>query len=351
MCQLSGVHLIGSVALPDTRSVFTTLSSELGPWLKRLPDGETGERGRWIYWQREMLIAHPDFELATDIPEMELTEWDGRLLRKVPYVRLKAGRDPAKVKIETGYSKAALDSYDAFKKLRAEGNIASGVKFQVCLPTAMATAYQNVAPSSIRDFLAIYEPALLGDLQRIVDGIPHEDLSIQWDICQEVLIYESYKPYMHRPDNYKQEIAAELARIGNAVPADVDMGYHLCYGSPADAHLALPKDMGIMVEMVHSFLPALKRPMNFLHMPVPKDRSDDAYFAPLKALKIPAGCEFYLGLVHYDDAAGDKSRIAAACKVIDTFGISTECGWGRADPARVPGLVGAHRRIMEARPA
>lgn len=351
MCQLCGVHLIGSVALPDADSVFRKLAGELGPWLKRIPDGETGERGRWIYWQREMLIAHPDFELATDIPEMELYEWNGRLMRKAPYVRLKAGRDPARVKIETGYAPAALESYKTFRKLREEGVIPAGVRFQVCLPTAMASAYQHVAPSSIEDFIAIYEPALMGDLKAIVDGIPHDDLSIQWDICQEVLLYEGYKSYPHRPADYKTQIADELVRIGNAVPADVEMGYHLCYGSPADAHLAMPKDTGIMVEMVHRFLPGLKRGMDYLHMPVPQDRTDGAYFAPLRDMKLPEGCEFYLGLIHYNDPEGDKARTAAACKVIDTFGISTECGWGRTAPERVPGLVSAHRHLMEAQPA
>ena len=347
MCDVHHIHMVGSVPLPDGESVFRSLSNELGPWLKRLPDGETGERGRWIYWQREMLIEHPAFELANDIPQMELREWNGRVMRRAPYVRLKADVDSKSVKIETGYAAAAFASYKQFCTLRDDGAIPAGVKFQVCLPTAISSAYQHVAPSSINDFIAIYEPALMGDLQVIVDGIPHHDLSIQWDICQEVLIYEDYQPYAHRPDNYKQLIAEELTRIGNAVPAGVDMGYHLCYGSPADAHLAMPKDMAIMVEMVDSFLPDLNRPLNFLHMPVPQDRTDDAYFAPLKNLKLPEDCEFYLGLIHHNDEQGDKARIEAACRTINTFGISTECGWGRADPQRVPGLVGAHRKIME----
>lgn len=347
MCDVHGVHLIGSVALPDAKSVFGTLSSELGPWLTRIPDGETGERGRWIFWQREMLIEHPDFELATDIPEMELTEWNGRLMRKAPYVRLKAGVDPKAVKIEPGYAAAALESYETFKKMRSAGTIPVGVKFQVCLPTAMSSAFQHVAPASIDDFISIYEPALLIDLKRVTDGIPHDDLSIQWDICQEVLIYEDYKPYSHRWDDYKERIAQELIRIGNAVPADVDMGYHLCYGSPADAHLAMPKDAGIMAEMVNSFIDGLKRPLNFLHLPVPADRTDEAYFTPIKQIKMPAETQLYLGLLHFDDHDGDKKRIEGACKVVPSFGISTECGWGRADPARVPGLVAAHKKVME----
>jgi hypothetical protein len=351
MCEVHNVHLIGSVALPDTGTVFKTLAGELGPWLKRIPDGETGNRGRWIYWQREMLLEHPDFEVASDIPEMELTEWNGRVFRKVPYIRLKPGVNPRSVTIVPGYADAALDSYKTFKEMRDAGSIPAGVKFQVCLPTAMSSAYQFIAPSSIPAFLDIYEGALLGELKRIVEAIPHADLSIQWDICQEVLIYENYKPYAHRPDNYKQQIADELVRLGDAVPADVDMGYHLCYGSPADAHLVMPKDMAIMVEMTDSFISRVGRPVNFLHMPVPQDRADEAYFAPLKSLKLPQETEFYLGLIHHGDADGDKARLQAACKVVGRFGVATECGWGRTDPARVPGLVSAHRRIMEAQGA
>ena len=58
-----GVHLIGSVGLQSAEEVFATLSAERGLWLKRMPDGETGERARWIWWQREMMLAHPDMEL------------------------------------------------------------------------------------------------------------------------------------------------------------------------------------------------------------------------------------------------------------------------------------------------
>lgn len=39
-------HLIGSVPLPDSEAVFRQVAGELGPYLRRLPDGETGERGR-----------------------------------------------------------------------------------------------------------------------------------------------------------------------------------------------------------------------------------------------------------------------------------------------------------------
>ena len=38
--------------------------------------------------------------------------------------------------------------------------------------------------------------------------------------------------------------------LGEAVPESVELGYHLCYGSPADEHLVQPKDAAILVEML-----------------------------------------------------------------------------------------------------
>jgi hypothetical protein len=35
------VHFVGSIPLPDPETVFRTLAAATGPYLKRLPDGET----------------------------------------------------------------------------------------------------------------------------------------------------------------------------------------------------------------------------------------------------------------------------------------------------------------------
>src|SRR5262249_2745014 len=57
------VHLVGSVPLPDPETVFHTLSGALGTYLKRMPDGETGRRARWIRFVHQHLEAHPDMEV------------------------------------------------------------------------------------------------------------------------------------------------------------------------------------------------------------------------------------------------------------------------------------------------
>jgi hypothetical protein len=83
-----------------------------------------------------------------------------------------------------------------------------------------------------------------------------------------------------------------------------------------------------------------------MHMPVPRDRSDDAYFAPLKGLRLEPDTELYLGLIHLTDGVeGAKRRIAAAKRVVTDFGVSTECGFGRRPPETIPRLLELHRDV------
>jgi hypothetical protein len=98
--------------------------------------------------------------------------------------------------------------------------------------------------------------------------------------------------------------------------------------------------MGRMVAVANAMVAAVKRPITYLHMPVPMGRSDDAYFAPLEKLSF-AG-ELYLGVVHAADGVdGTKKRMAAAAKHAPKFGIACECGIARA---RKPELV---KRLLE----
>jgi hypothetical protein len=341
----SGVHLIGSVPLADAATVFRTVAGALGPWLARIPDGETGERRRWIYFQRLMLERHPTMEPDPTIPPFALRQWDGTLLREMTLLRFRPGIDPDAVTFETGYAGAARESYAIFRGLRDAGTIPPSVRFQVCLPTPMASAYMYVSPGARAAYLPAYERALVQALQDILAGIPAADLAIQWDVCQEVLIHEGFFP--DRPKEYEAEIAGELARLGRAVPEAVEMGYHLCYGSPADEHLVMPRDTAIMVDIANGFRRQLARRVDFLHVPVPKGRTDAAYFQPLADLSGFEDSTLYLGLLHHEDRDGDLARIRAAHAVMPAFGVSSECGWGRTDPARVPSLLESHRAAAE----
>lgn len=338
-------HLIGSVPLPTAEAVFRRLGATLGPVLARMPDGETGERRRWIYWQRTMLERHPAMEVDGDAGLLELRQWDGSLLRRTDLLRFRPGVDPEGVDFPIGYADAALPSWALFERLRREGALPADLRFQVCLPTPMSSAFMYVSPRAHDDYQRAYERSLRRDLDRIVAGIPPADLSIQWDICQEVLVLEGYFP--SRPVDHRERIFSLLARLGDAVPAGVELGYHLCYGSPADQHLVMPKDTAILAELARAIVTGVQRRVDFLHLPVPRERDDAAYFAPLRDLALPAHLHLYLGLLHHDDRDGDRRRIDVARDAVSVFGVATECGWGRGEPARLAGLLESHRHAVD----
>ena len=102
-----------------------------------------------------------------------------------------------------------------------------------------------------------------------------------------------------------------------------------------------------MVELMNALVPRIKRSIQFFHLPVPKDRTDDAYFAPLKDLKLGAETEIYMGLVHHDDEQGNATRLAAAQRYAKVDGVAMECGMGRDDPARLPAVLEAHVHAAE----
>jgi hypothetical protein len=98
--------------------------------------------------------------------------------------------------------------------------------------------------------------------------------------------------------------------------------------------------------MANRLTDGIKRPIQLIHMPVPRDRSDDAYFAPLKNLRLKPATELSLGLVHHTDGvAGTRQRLAAAEKLVKDFSIATECGFGRRRPETIAELLSIHAEV------
>ena len=113
-------------------------------------------------------------------------------------------------------------------------------------------------------------------------------------------------------------------------------------------HFKQPDDTGIMVRVANGIFAASPRPIDWVHMPVPRDRSDETYFKPLGDLNLPAETDLFLGVIHNTDGEeGASRRIAAAGQVIDRFGVAAECGLGRRPPETIPGLFRIHANVSE----
>ncbi len=318
------VHLVGSIGLDTVDEVFSTVGTLLGPHLRRVPDGEVGGRRLWISWQYPLLRASPF--LRPD-PSGAI-----RPTNKFPLLTLAEGVAPADLKFgELGYAREARASYLDFVAAREAGTLPKGIRFQVCLPTPFAVVSSVVVPAVLPAVEAAYEKAMIAEVASLARHIPHRDLCIQWDVCNEMVIWDG-QPSDAVPGNISHaDIIARMQRLCAAVPDDVELGLHLCYGDFGAKHFVEPKDAARMVDFANTLAAAVPHQLAYIHMPVPIDRSDDAFHRPLRDLKLGNGTALFLGVVHAKDGvAGTKARIAAARRYAPDFGIATECGMARS---------------------
>ncbi len=109
------------------------------------------------------------------------------------------------------------------------------------------------------------------------------------------------------------------------------MGYHLCYGDLGLQHFVQPPNSKIPVELANAVTEKVSpvHSVAYFHMPVPKDRMDEAYFLPLKDLNA-LETKLFLGVVHPNDEASTRKRLETAHAVYTSMaGVSTECSLGR----------------------
>ena len=54
---------------------------------------------------------NPAIELANDVPPFKFTQWDGKVLREIPRLRVKPGAKPDASGFKTGYADMAIESW------------------------------------------------------------------------------------------------------------------------------------------------------------------------------------------------------------------------------------------------
>jgi hypothetical protein len=87
-------------------------------------------------------------------------------------------------------------------------------------------------------------------------------------------------------------LAEQAAQLAPALPDDVEIGFHLCYGDhpPSEGergqHGADPEDAGVLVGLANALSTAVTRSFQWIHAPVPIKRDDEFYFRALGDLKL-----------------------------------------------------------------
>ncbi|MCY4564133.1 MAG: hypothetical protein OXE40_06590 [Gammaproteobacteria bacterium] len=354
------VLLVGSVVGQSAAEVMRNCAGGLGELLFGLPDGETGLRWAWINFLAAQTYDHcPDLETVARPNPIDpgfAGEWRSEGMDWCPqgfqdHWQFKVRDGVSKVRFDRlGYAEDARQSYETFRELRDEGVIPGGMRFQVSLPLIESGTRMFLArsPESFPIMWDAYREAMVRELAALCEYVPPRDLSVQWDIAVEVIAMEAgdHAPEIGLPwdgpgeplDRYVQALAA----LSPHVPGDALLGLHLCYGDIGHRHAIQPRDLGVVTAMANAGVANAGRSVDYAHIPVPRDRHDDAYFAPLEGLQI-GDTRLFIGLVHHTDGLeGTLRRLETARKYASGFGISTECGWGRRAPETLPELMRIH---------
>jgi hypothetical protein len=350
----SSVHFNGSVNLPDGETVMREISSRIPAGVRRMTDGETGERNYWIHFQIQKFLAMPELE---SVSVGQAYDTGGVQAPAMPQLRLAGGVSPEAVKWpDLGYADAYGESFEVFRALQDEGTIPAGVRLQMQYPTPLAPIAGTIVPEDLPRLAASYEAALFADLDKALATIPHDRCAVQWDVAVEFGLLEgAFGPGASAP---LEQIAPGLARCADQVPDDVPVGMHLCYGDYGHTHFKQPDSLELQVRLVNAVTAAARRPVDWFSFTVPQDQRDQSYFAPLSDLQAGPETELYFALVPYYPADQPQGTTAEQVSLIDEYlaasssgsrdwGICTECGMGRVASDDVPTLLDVHREILE----
>lgn len=347
----TAVHFNGGVNLPDAEAVMREISARVPRGVTRIPDGETGDRQQWIFFQLQKFWQTPGLEQAGT---RDITGgYEG-----MPKVRLADGVEARSIEWPNlGYADAYIESYAVFSRLQEEGVIGPDVRFQVEYPTPLASISSWVVDEQQAALEPSYEHALFADLQRLLDALPHDRIAVQWDVAVEFGILASGFGVAGSPD--LDGIVERLARCVEQVPAQVPVGLHLCYGDYLHRHFAEPESLAAQVEVVNRLNARARRQVSWFAFTVPQYQREGSYFEPLRGLRIRPGTELYFALVPYHPEEQAPGTTAEQVRLVDAnlvshpgnggvaWGICTECGMARAERDEIPQLLDLHREILE----
>jgi hypothetical protein len=340
------VHLVGSVPLANAHDVFLAVSAALGSRLRRIPDGETGERSDWIAHLEPIFAEHPALEKSDEVFRPHATA-PGRTR-----YRLRAGAAAKDVTFgNLFYADNALQSYEVFARLKQQGTIPPHCRFQVDLVPAHSVIWLFLQDDLHRELDPVYNDAVRREIDKLARAIPHDQLAIQFDVASAVfarLQRNEPSAYGRNKEGMLETFGGILVDLADCVLPGIEVMFHFCYGDSNHRHVVEPVDMSDMVDLANYLSREIARPMELIHMPVPRDRSDDAYFEPLRRLKLAPATQLCLGLVHHTDGlAGTRRRLATAEKYVQNFAIATECGFGRRPVETIPELLRIHAAAAE----
>lgn len=323
-------HLLGSLPGPTPAAAMATALDILGPYLRSLPDGETGSRRNWIVSIVDGLRAHPDLELRK---EGDWSDYD-----RTPQLRIRKGRRLYGAALDFGHVAAVRESFPAFQEVTAAAG-RPDLAFQEGVPGDFDLAMFTLGPAGALRSRRAFTEASLSEI-RDVAAVAGPSTLFQIEVPVELVLLAK-APAAARP-----ALAKLLGRGVSALAAGTAEGtrfaVHLCLGDMNNRAFGTMTDVSPLVLLANAVLATWPagRPLEVLHAPFAAADSpattDPAFYAPLTGLHLPAGVRFAAGFAHEAQAPTDQRQIRTVIE--DLLGrevvISAACGLGRrTEPA------------------
>ncbi|MEP7311455.1 MAG: hypothetical protein ABI859_02625 [Pseudomonadota bacterium] len=229
------------------------------------------------------------------------------------------------------FAQRAIDEFREFWQAQLDGEITSGRRFQISLPTPYTLLTSCMSEQQSLALLPEMERAVVNELAIVMRELPPELLALQWDVCGETRVWETRGRNLASPRGLPERLLASFVTVCAAIPATVDLGFHFCHREALGSEAIVPSDAGQVARLLGAIIASCDRDVAFVHVPVPATQVDSRYFEPLANLALWPQMQVYLGLLHpEDDTAAAADRLVAAQCVLRNFGISVACG---CDPA------------------
>jgi hypothetical protein len=318
-------HLVGSLPGRTPAEAMRTALEILGPRLRSLPDGETGERRNWVISIIESLRDHRDLQVK------KTGDWSD--YDKIPVLQVRRGHTLYGANLDFGHVAAVTESYPVFREVAMAAGRPDLV-FQEGVPGDFDLAMFTLGPAGALRQRRAFTEATLTEIRQ-VGAITGPDTLFQIEVPAELVLLAKAPPQV-RPALAKVLARPTIGLAAGSAPG-TRFAVHLCLGDMNNKAFGTMSDVGPLTQLSNAIVagwPA-DRPLDLIHAPFAAAdhpaTTDPSFYEPLRSLVVPVGTRFAAGFAHESQSIEDQRSIRGLIEghLGGEVTIAAACGLGR----------------------
>ena len=318
-------HLVGSLPGSTPQAAMAGALEILGPYLRTLPDGETGARRNWVISIIDALRTHPDLELRKP---GDWSDYDN-----TPVLRVRKGRTLYGANLDFGHVAAVTESFPVFERLAADAR-RPDLAFQEGVPGDLDLAMFTFGPAGALRNRRPFTEATLTEIRQVT-ALAGPQTLFQIEVPVELVLLAK-APAAARPALAKA-LARPIVGLAAACAPGTRFGVHLCLGDMNNRAFGRMADTTPLVLLANAILAAwpVDRSLDTLHAPLAAAdtpaTTDRSFYEPLTKLRLPEATRFAAGFAHEAQSLADQIKIRAVVEgnLRRQVMMSAACGLGR----------------------